>query len=386
MTGRYRHLGEFSGLVELAGERQALFPADPDPAEVRRGLLAVLRMPPTTGDPAVRLEREWVAGDLAGAELSWDVGFGPRARGWLLRPRDVAGPLPGVLALHCHGGVKHIGKEKLADDDRPPAPGAIEVRNALYDGVPVANELARRGFAVLCHDVFLWGSRRFPLEAMPDRIAMEAGAAEGPAEMIAPDRYNRAAALHEHTVAKYCNLLGVSLGGLVVREDLIALRVLADRPEVDPGRLGCFGLSGGGLRSGLLGALAGAADQPSQPDQPGRLGAVVVAGMMSSFPDMLDAHVDSHTWMLWPPDIGTVADWPDLTAVRAPAPLLVQYDAEDRLFPPAGMRAAHERLTARYARHGAPNAYRGSFHPGGHKFDRPMRDEAFGWLAERLSP
>jgi dienelactone hydrolase len=377
MTDRYRHLGEFAGLVDLAGP---VFPADPDPDEVRRGLLRVLRMPPTTTDPAVRRERAWVDGDLAGKELSWDVGFGPRARGWLLRPRDAAGPLPGVLALHCHGGVKHIGKEKLADDDQPPAPEARAVREALYGGVAVANELARRGFAVLCHDAFLWGSRRFPLEAMPDRIVMEAGAAEGPVDQVPPEAYNRAAALHEHTVAKYCNLLGTSLGGLVVREDLLALRVLAGLSEVDGDRLGCFGLSGGGLRAGMLGALAGAADHPHPLD------AAVVAGMMSSFPAMLDAHVDAHTWMLWPPDVGTVADWPDLVAARAPAPLLVQYDTGDPLFPPDGMRAAHERLTARYARAGAPNTYRGSFHPGPHKFDPAMQDEAFGWLGQRLSP
>lgn len=368
---RYRHLGEFSDLVELTGP---LFPADPDPAEARDGLARVLRMPPQVKDPAVRRERAWVGGGLAGEELSWDVGFGPRARGFLLRPRDAAGPLPGVLALHCHGGVKHVGKEKLADDDQPAPPGAERVRDRLYGGLAPANELARRGFAVLCHDSFLWGSRRMPLDVMPDRIVMEAGAADGPVAAVPPERYDRAAVQHEHLVSKYCNLLGTSLGGLVTREDLIALRVLAELSEVDADRLGCFGLSGGGLRAGFLGALDD------------RLSGVVVAGMMSTFPTMLDTHVDAHTWMLFPPDIGTVADWPDLVAARAPAPLLVQYDTEDKLFPPAGMRAAHERLTTRYARAGAPDAYRGSFHQGPHKMDPPMQREAFGWLAERLSP
>jgi dienelactone hydrolase len=384
-------------LVGLAGVRRALFP-EVAPDEVRRGLLRVLRMPPVPdgcgsagGLPEVRRERRWVAGDLVGEELSWEVGFGPRARGWLLRPRDADGPLPGVLALHCHGGKKYWGKEKLADDDRAPAPEVRAVRDALYGGAAVANRLARRGFAVLCHDVLMWGSRRFPLTTMPARITATtdattagaapdgAGASEAAgAEMSEAARYDLAAGLHEHTVAKYCNLLGTSLAGLVVREDLIAVRLLAALPEVDAGRLGCFGLSGGGLRAGLLGAL----------DE--RVGATVVTAMMSTFPAMLDAHVDPHTWLLWPPDVGTVADWPDLVACRAPAPLLVQYDADDRLFPPAGMRAAHRRLADRYARAGQPGAYRGSFHPGGHKFDLPMQQEAFDWLAavlaEPLSP
>ena len=45
-----------------------------------------------------------------------------------------------------------------------------QFRQKRYGGRAYANSLAAAGFAVLVHDVFLWGSRRFRLETMPDRF------------------------------------------------------------------------------------------------------------------------------------------------------------------------------------------------------------------------
>jgi hypothetical protein len=77
-------------------------------------------------------------------------------------------------------------------------------------------------------------------------------------------------------------------------------------------------------------------------------------------------------------------DWADLAACRAPMPLLVQYDEEDELFTPAGMRAAHARIVDHYAWAGAPAAYVGQWYPGPHKFDLPMQAAAFDWLKATL--
>ena len=41
-----------------------------------------------------------------------------------------------------------------------------DFRKLPYGGRAYANALAREGFVVLVHDVFLWGSRRFPLDTM----------------------------------------------------------------------------------------------------------------------------------------------------------------------------------------------------------------------------
>jgi hypothetical protein len=69
-----------------------------------------------------------------------------------------------------HDGVKWYGKEKIADSPDPIATAVSRLREELYEGRAFANALASEGFVVLAYDVFLWGSRRFPLESMPDQL------------------------------------------------------------------------------------------------------------------------------------------------------------------------------------------------------------------------
>ncbi|NIZ92097.1 acetylesterase [Kineosporiaceae bacterium B12] len=335
-------------------------------------LAAVLGLPRRPAEPpAVREEGSRRVGNVDVIALSWDVGFGPRTRASLLRPAGRSGTLPGVLGLHCHGGAKWTGAAKLVDDGVPPDDAAPE-RFPGYGGRAAANDLARRGFAVLVHDTFSWGSRRFPLTRpspkwAPWLAAREAAWAAAGVRVSAAQRYDAYAQLHEETLAKVAGVLGTTFTGAVVHEDLRALDVLAALPGVDPGRLGAFGFSGGGGRALLLAAL----------DE--RVRAHVVACMMSTTAALVGTHVDTHSWLLHSPGLARFADLPDLTALR---PLLVQYAVDDELFPPAGMRAAHERLQQRHA---ATGTYRGAEHPGGHAFGVAMQDEAWAFLAEHLA-
>ncbi|YCK41944.1 hypothetical protein ACNF49_50265 [Actinomadura sp. ATCC 39365] len=205
----------FGELAEVVGGQWRLFPSLPGP-ELRAAARQAIGVPAlTAGD--VRVERTWTDGGLHGEELSWTVGFGPRTRAYLLRPRDHGGPLPGVVALHCHAGMKWAGKEKIADGPEGPSPEVRRLRRDVYGGRAFAGELARRGFAVLAHDVLTWGSRRFALD-VPEG---EGGLA---------DRYDRAAARHEHVVAKHCALLGTSFAGVVAGEE--GLSRLGDWPDL----------------------------------------------------------------------------------------------------------------------------------------------------------
>jgi dienelactone hydrolase len=386
----YTHLGVYSDWVEVAPGPRARS-SRPALEEVRRLVADLLAVPDHDSQgsdlgardeeqPAdVRVERHWNADGLAGQELSYSVGYGPRTRAWLLKPSDASGPLPGVLALHGHDGFKYYGKEKVADGPEPTPPGVTALRSRHYEGRAFANDLAREGFAVLVPDVFGWGSRRFPLHEMPPLVQalgrMTAGTAP-PDESAGPvpaevARYNAAAWHHEHVLEKYCALLGTTLAAVVAHEDRIALNYLRTRPDTTD-RTGSVGLSGGGCRSALLRATSE------------YLTAAVVVGMMSSYDALLDHNVVDHTWMLLPAGLARHADWPDLAACRAPAALLVQYDRDDELFPLPGARAAHGRITAHYAAAGAPDAYVGQFHDGPHKFDLVMQREAFTWLRSHL--
>jgi dienelactone hydrolase len=375
MVDTYVHLGPFGDLVEVAsrlGVRPRAGRSRLDSAAVRR----VIGFDHDASPLDPRTEERWSRDGVDGEEVSWSVGYGPRTRAWYLRPSGVAGPLPGVLALHGHDAFKFYGREKIADGPHGVAPGLEALRRKMYQNRPFANDLARRGFAVLVADAFLWGSRRFEADVMPAPtspppedlwIAAEGGGDPGDIRW-----YNRLAARHEHVVAKYCTLLGTSLAGIVAYEDRIAAAYLASRADVRPNGLGCVGLSGGGCRAALLHATSE------------RIRAAVVVGMMSTHRALLDRHVANHTWMFFPPGLPGIGDWPDLAACRAPSPLMVQYLLDDALFPVAGMRAAHDRLADEYEHSGAAEAYVGEFYPGPHRFDADMQDSAFTWLAGRL--
>ena len=376
-TPRLRHLGIYSDLVAAARAQRPLFASAPSAAEARQRVRAVLRF--TLGEDRpqeVRREGAWEADGIVGEALSWSVGYGPRTQAWLLRPAGTERPLPGLVALHDHGDFKLLGKEKIADGPDGTAAGLDPFRRTYYGGRAFVNALAREGFAVLVHDVFLWGSRRFPLETMPDMTRSLAPAIGGllGAEAGTPQAagYNGAAWLHEHLVAKYCTVLGTSFSALVAYEDRVAHAYLRGREDVIAGRVGCIGLSGGGCRAALLRATSD------------HLAAAVIVGMMSTYEPLLDHDIAPHTWMLFPPGLSAEGDWPDLAACGAPAPLLVQYQLDDPLFTVEGMRAADRRIAAQYALSGASEAYRGEFHPGPHRFDLDMQRRAFTWLKAQL--
>ena len=344
-------------------------------AAAAQELSDALGVPGPVAPPDVTVHWEHTHDGATTSQLSWQLGFGPRTTGWLVRPAGHSGPLPGVLALHCHGGNKFGGADRLVElpDNHPSAASA---RAGHYDGRALATDTARRGFVVLAHDTFAWGSRRFDLSSAPWRTAAAAAAqhAQWREDGVAPsaaDEYNAAAGFHEDTIAKAAGLLGTSLAGMVAHDDLAALEVLAARPGVDQDRLGCIGFSGGGGRSLTLAALSP------------RIRASVVACMMTTFESLFPAYLDAHSWLLQTPGLWKLGDWPELSGRSAAARFLVQYALADELFPEDGMRRAHQLLESMHAGTGR---YTGSFWPGGHVFTAAMQDEALHFLAQALAP
>ena len=287
MAETFQHLGPFSDLVAAARANRQLLPSPRSAAEARHRAGATLRFTLGGENPSgIATERAWVLDGIVGEELTWSVGFGPRTSAWLLRPEGAAHPLPGVVALHDHGNLKRWGKEKIADGPDAAKPAIASHRDAYYGGRAFANALANRGFGVLVPDTFLWGSRRFPFDTMPpyqQRLADAISDAMGFA-----DSYEGAAYLHEDVVAKYCAILGTSIGAITAYEDRVALNYLRSRHDVDTARIAAVGFSGGGLRASLLGVTA---DAPLTR---------VIAGMMSTYEGLLDHNVAGHTWMLFP--------------------------------------------------------------------------------------
>jgi dienelactone hydrolase len=341
--------------------------------------------------PDVRVTRSYRFEDLDVEELTWQLPYGPPTEAVFLKPAGATGPLPGVVALHDHGAVKYFGKRKITRTSREVHPFIADHQDLYYGGRAWANEVARRGYAVLAHDIIPFASRRVHAgdlqgyvvrrvvsppeereELTPEVVAdprPEPGWDVPPGEpREAVERYNVFAGGHEEVLARSLFSAGTSLTACFVGEDLTALEVLAHRSEVDSSRLGCCGLSGGGLRTVFL---AGLDD---------RIACAVCVGFMSTWKDFVLNRSFTHTWMLYVPQLPRFLDFPEILALRVPRPTLVLATEEDPLYTLEEMRRAGEMIGSVYGAAGASEAYGFSMYPGPHCFHQEMQGEAFAWL------
>lgn len=336
-------------------------------AEARASLKQKLLQPATGGTPTAELQHRFEHDGLTVEHLSWQLPYGPATEAYLVRPAGPTGKLPGVLALHDHGGNKYFGTRKIVRLGQTIHPLMRKHQDEYYGGLAWANELARRGYAVLVHDAFLFGSRRVRAADLPEVIkhGLKEVNPESESEIAA---YNKFASEHESVVAKSLFCAGTSWPGVFTAEDQRALDYLASRPDVDADRLGCAGLSGGGLRTVFL---AGLDD---------RIRCACCVGMMTTWKDYLLHKTHTHTWMIYVPGLPADLDYPEILALRTPLPTMVLNSTEDQLFSLDGMRAAGRMIAATYEEAGAGDHFREAYYPGPHKFDRPMQADAFAWF------
>ncbi|MBE0010369.1 MULTISPECIES: acetylxylan esterase [unclassified Arthrobacter] len=368
-------IGGYEDWPAFMTSRRRFAPASADSERVAN-VVGVPALPaPDDSAYTVTRSEESVVGGVRVSRLGWQLPFGPPTSARLVTPLHHEGRLPGLLWMHCHGGNKWLGGERLVDLGQATDPDVVALQRKLYEGRAVANDFARAGFAVLVHDAFSWGSRRFVLDPAPERAgdALRAATAQWTADGDRPSpelTYNTLAAQHENTVAKAAALLGTSYAGMVAYDDLVALAILRQLPEVDPDWVGVGGFSGGGGRALMLAAL----------DQ--RLTACVVSCMMTTHESLFPAYLESHSWLLSTPGLAAVCDWPALSSLAPTTRFLVQYALDDPLFPAEGMRDADRLL--RDQTDAGPEHYRGAWHPGGHIFTAAMLAEAGAHLSTAL--
>ncbi|MEZ4861234.1 MAG: hypothetical protein R3C14_08005 [Caldilineaceae bacterium] len=330
-----------------------------------------LAQPPVTAPPTATVQRRFTYDGIDIEELSWQLPYGPPTQALFLKPANATGKLPAIMALHDHSGNKFFGYHKITRTAHDIHPLMVRHHEHYYAGVPWANELAKRGYAVLVHDTFAFGSRRVLVADTPQVIR---GDVTDPAweDVDGIERYNRWAANHESIMAKSLFCAGTTWPGVWLTDDQAALDVLCARDDVDAARIGCCGLSGGGLRSVFLAGLDN------------RIACSVTVGMMSTWRDYLLNKSHTHTWMIYVPLLAHDLDYPEILGLRTPKPALVLNNNEDQLFTLPEMERANQILTEVYAKAGAGAHYRASFYPGPHKFDLPMQAEAFAWLDQWL--
>jgi dienelactone hydrolase len=250
----------------------------------------------------------------------------------LIPERQAEAGMPAVVACHGHGyGSREIVGLEPDGSERSGDPG-------LHKDFAV--ELVKRGFVVAAPELLGFGDRRYP----EDKAA-------GP-------KQNSCFRISVHLL-----MLGRTLAGTRVYETMRAIDYLQTRREVCPHRIGCMGISGGGLVAAFTAAL----------DE--RIRAAVVSGYAGTFEDTILAR--GHCLDNYVPGILAEAEMPDLIGLIAPRALLIESGDEDNVFPARAAKRAYDRLARIYKAAGAEGRLAADFFAGGHEISGAR---AYDWL------
>ena len=338
----------------------------------RKRLTERLAIPDIGGLPKVVVKKQYTYDGLHIEELSWQLPYGPATDAILLKPANATGMLPGIVALHDHGGNKYFGTRKITRVSDNQHPLMVEHQKEYYENRAWANEVAKLGYVVLVSDAFPFASRRVRLKDIEPAHLRNGLTDDDPESADRIHAYNAWAADHEHIMSKSLFSAGTTWPGVFFAEDKKALDILCSRPDVDTNNVGCAGLSGGGMRTVFL---AGQDD---------RIKCAVCVGFMSTWKDFVLHKAYTHTWMTYVPLLPHEMDFPEILGLRVPLPTMVLNDIDDQLYTLGEMKRADKILQEVFSKAGASDRYKCNFYPGPHKFDQKMQGDAFAWFDKWL--
>jgi len=241
-------------------------------------------------------------------QLSLEICEGWHMLAYLLTPDNPNGA--GVAALCGHGyGARQI--LRLSKNGRFRAINFFDNYQKNF-----AVELAQRGCTVAVPELIAFGEARLQKDHSKPFYASSC--------------YPVTGALH---------LCGTSTAALRVYQAMRCLDLLERQPHVDQARLGCMGISGGGLVS----LLTACADE--------RVARAVVSGYVCTLRESVLARwhcADNYIHGL----LG-LGEPHDLAAAIAPRALCIESGRRDKLFPIAGAREAHAAIRRVYELMGA---------------------------------
>lgn len=358
-------------LPSLSFRRKEWSDTDKWRAAAKKSAIERLAIPDIGGIPSVKVNKQYSYDGLHIEELSWQLPYGRPTEAILLKPQNAAGPLPGILAFHDHGANKYFGNRKITRTSDLRHPLIAEHQQEYYENLAWANEIARRGYVVLVPDAFPFASRRVMLQDVPDHLKQGLND-DDPENRDHIKAYNLWAAEHEHIMAKSLFSAGTTWPGVFFAEDQKALDILCSRKDVIADKIGCGGLSGGGMRTVFMGGLDS------------RIKCAVCVGFMTTWKDFIINKSFTHTWMTYVPLLPSELDFPEILGLRTPLPTLVLNDEQDDLYSLSEMHKADNILKEVFKKANAEKNYRCSYYPGPHKFDKKMQTEAFTWFDKWL--
>jgi len=285
-------------------------------------------------NPRVLEEREYPDYFLQRVVYDGDVDLPIPA--YVLKPKNSAERLPAIVACHGHGyGSKEIVGLKPDGTDNHANP-SYQKNFAL--------ELVKRGFLVIAPDLLGFGDRRLREDKNKD-----------PNESSC------------HMISTYLLMLGKTMAGMRVFDIMRTIDYLENRDDVDIQRIGCMGISGGGLVCGFVTALDD------------RIKAAVISGYTNTFKDSVMSiwHcVDNYV-----PELVNHAEMPDILGLIAPRPLLIESGSHDPIFPIEAAKKAYEKLKEIYEFLNASDKIDSDFFEGQHEISGA---KAYDWLERWL--
>jgi dienelactone hydrolase len=295
-------------------------------------------LPPRPGVPNVDILETRERDGYCLEKLAIDNGAGATIPAFLLIPKG-RGPFPALLYLHWHAGRYALGKDELWET----IPGG-EARRG--------EELVRRGYVVLAPDAYAFGERSGRGPGGPE----ERGGAE------------------ELTLSKVFLWMGRTLWGMIVRDDRIALDVLASRPEVDAARIGATGISMGSTRTWWLAALDD------------RIRAAVAVCCLTRYQELIaDGRLQEHGIYYFVPGMLRHFDAEAVASLIPPRPFLTLSGADDPGSPARGVARINAFCAALAELCGKPEHFRGILYPGvGHCYTPEMWKEMTAWFEKHL--
>jgi dienelactone hydrolase len=309
--------------------------------DLRKKLWKLLGDMPSLFTPKATVHKKETRKGYVLEQWTFDNGIGDTVYGYLLIPAADKGRRPAILYNHYHGGKYQQGKE--------------EVLTKAFSELNFATgeELARKGYIVQCIDAYAFGERRFQ---GPAGEKEEGGATES-------------------SLFKTFLWEGLTLWGMMVRDDILALNYLVSLPEVDPNRVAAMGMSMGATRTWWLAAM----------DE--RIKAAVSVACLTRYQNLIShGSVSSHGIYYYVPNmLKEGIDTESVVGLIAPRPHLTLTGDRDEGSPADGVRVINGFQEHLYKCYGKEENFRGILYPGvEHTYTPLMWEETLRWLERCL--
>ncbi len=232
--------------------------------------------------------------------------------------------LPAILCCHGHGPY---GKDAVMGLDMGDPARRQNIAGHNYD---YGLQMARRGYVTMAVDWRGFGERRDGPNPYPGRDPCNVHFIRG-------------------------SLLGLNMLTLNIWDGMRAIDYLQGRPEVDPARIGCMGLSGGGTMTTWISLL----------DE--RVAAADVICYSDTFPRFAVARAN-FCGNQFLPGLYRLCDVGDLQGLIAPRPLLLEIGLHDTCFLYEDAIVARDQARRIYRAAGAAERFDVDEFPGEHGF------------------